>query len=112
MRPLQCLKNLTILWQAQTALAACVLLISGAMTSLAQAPMAPMPASTSSGAGDQNKQAMDQIAELRAQVAKLQAAQMSPSQKKPMAKPGMDMGPGKTMSMPMGDKGEMGAMPA
>ena len=116
MRPLQCLKNLTTLWQTQTALAACVLLISGVMTSLAQAPMAPMPASTTSVAGDQNKQAMDQIAELRAQVAKLQAAQVGPAQmspaKKPMAKPAMDMGAGKAMSMPMGDKGEMGAMPA
>ena len=98
-----------------------------ATTGFAQAPMPGMPAhaqNPKSVAVDQNKQLIDQIAELRAQVAKLQAASPSAeTSKKPMAMPGMGMpgmgmpgmgmpgmGAGKGMPM-MGDKGGMGAMP-
>lgn len=92
--------------QSSAILAACVLVLSGAM-SFAQAPMPPMSSQTQNavGTGDQNKQLIDQIAELRAQVAKLQAAvQPANDSKKSMAKPG------KGMPM-MEDKGEMAAMP-
>ena len=100
-------------------LGGCLLLLMGATTGLAQAPMPGMSAQThnpKSAAVDQNKQLIDQIAELRAQVAKLQAAAPSAeTSKKPMAMPGMGMpgmgmGAGKGMPM-MGDKGGMGAMP-
>ena len=95
--------------QSPAILAACVLVLSGAI-SFAQAPMPPMSSQTqnAAGTGDQNKQLMDQIAELRAQVAKLQATvQPASDGKKTMAKPGMNMGAGK--GMPMME--EMGAMP-
>ena len=109
MRPFQFSKNSADSPRRTPAIVtACVLLISGAITTFAQAPMAPMSPGAST-TGDQNKQLMDQIAELRAQVTKLQAAQMSPG-RKPMAKSGMSMG-SKPMAMPMmDDKGEMGGM--
>ena len=79
------------------------------MSSFGQVPMAPMPQNAT--ASGQNSQA-DQIAELRAQIAKLQAAmQQAGSKKRSDAMPGMKMGHGKAMNMPsMDDKGEMGAM--
>ena len=95
-------------------LSGCFLLLSGATASFAQAPMPAMPPqaqNSKSAAVDQNKQLMDQIADLRAQVAKLQAAAPpAGANKKPMAMPGMGMGGGKAMPM-MDDKSEMGAMP-
>lgn len=99
-------------------LGGCLLLLMGATTGLAQAPMPGMPAhaqNPKSVAVDQNQQMIDQIVELRAQVAKLQAAAPSAeTSKKPMGMPGMGMGAGKGMPM-MGDKagtgGGMGAMP-
>ena len=95
-------------------LGGCLLLLMGATTGFAQAPMPGMPAQTQnpkSAAVDQNKQLIDQIAELRAQVAKLQAAAPSAeTSKKPMAMPGMGMpGMGAGKGMPM--MGGMGAMP-
>ena len=96
--------------QSPAILAVCVLGLSGAM-SFAQAPMPPMSSQPQkAGTGDQNKQLIDQIAELRAQVAKLQATVQPGDGKKSMAKPAMNMGAGKGMPM-MEDKGEMGAMP-
>ena len=93
-------------------LGGCVLLLSGAMTRIAQASPEPQE-HPAAAAADQNKQLADEIAMLRAQIAKLQAAQNG-SNKKPMAKAGMPMattkGPGMGMGM-MDDKGETGAMP-
>ena len=62
---------------------------------------------------DQNKQLLDQIAELRAQVARLQTAvQQTAPGKKVAAKPGMNMPPAANKGMGMMDeKSEMG-MPA
>ena len=93
-------------------LGTCVLLFSGAITSFAQAPMPAMPQNATADAAGQGSQA-DQIAELRAQIAKLQAeSQRTGPGRKSTAKPGMKMGTGKAMNMPMmDDKGEMGAMP-
>ena len=94
-------------------LGGCVLLFSGAMTSVAQAAPEPQSQHATADPADQNKQLMDQIAELRAQIAKLQAAQNGPN-KKSTAKPGMPMGTtGTAKGLGMGmmdDKGEMGAM--
>ena len=62
--------------RASVVFGASILLFSSAMTSFSQAPMPPMgqPATT----GQNNKQLTEQIAELRAQVAKLQAAVQQP----------------------------------
>jgi Spy/CpxP family protein refolding chaperone len=62
---------------------------------------------------DQNKQLLDQIAELRAQVARLQVAvQQTAPGKRVAPKPGMNMPPAANKGMGMmDDKGEMG-MPA
>ena len=89
-----------------------VLVLLGAMTTFAQAPTEPQPQPATVNAVDQNNQLMDQIAELRAQVAKLQeAVQQTGPGKKPAAKRGMKMGPGKGMKMAMeDDKSEMGGM--
>ena len=116
-------------------LGASILLYSGAMTSFAQAPMAPMssmPQAAPANAGGQNKQLTDQIAELRAQVARLQAAvEQSGSGNKSDSTAGMAMGtpakskamggmaPASKAAMPagggmmgmMGDKGETNGMP-
>lgn len=90
-----------------------IFLFSGALSS-AQAPMRGME----QPAG-QNKQLAEQVADLRAQVAKLQAAvQQSGSGNKSNANSGMAMGTTKPKAMGgmgmgmgmMGDKGEMGGM--
>ena len=114
--------------QASALLGVSFFLLSGAISS-AQAPMPGMEQSSS-----QNKQLADQVADLRAQVAKLQAAvQQSGSGNRSSANSGMAMGTtakskgmgGMAMSgnaaMPagggmgmgmgmMGEKGEMGGM--
>ena len=112
------MKSLTLLKTARVRrprpaiLGACVLLFSGAMTSFAQPPMARMPQqpqNATADAGNQNSQA-EQIAELRAQIARLQASkEQTGSRKKSNAMPGMKMGTGKAKN---DDKGEMGATPA
>ena len=117
---------------------ASILMFSGAMTSFSQAPMAPMGQPGTANAGSQNKQLTDQIAELRGEVAKLQAAmQQSGAGNKSSANSGMAMGatrkskgmgamggvaPSGNAAMPsggggmgmgmMGEKGEMGGMSA
>ena len=99
----------------------CSLLFLGAMSMSAQAPMAPMGQPPAANGGGQNKQLTDQIAELRAQVAKLQAAQQQGGMaKKPMAVGmGMGMGMGEMGGMKPGmkpgmkdDQGEMAGMSA
>ena len=89
-------------------------LLVGGTAAFAQAPASTPPAQhTTADAADLNKQLLDQIAELRAQVAKLQAAvQQAAPGKEATPKPGMTMSPPakKGMSM-MDDKKEMG-MPA
>jgi len=63
-------------------------------------------------AAGQNKQMRDQIVELRAQIARLQAAvDQTGSGNKSNGGAGMPMGAAKGMAM-MGEKGEMGGMPA
>lgn len=99
--------------RASVVFGASILLFSSAMTSFSQAPMPPMgqPATT----GQNNKQLTEQIAELRAQVAKLQAAVQQPgSASMPTAGAAKGMGMmgemGGMMPGMMGDKGEMGGM--
>lgn len=114
-----------------------VLLCAGVITGYAQAPADPHAQhQAADSAGQSNQQMANQLAELRAQVAKLQAALQAGSGNKAVANPAMPMGgAGKTksmgpMGMPppaaqampsggpgmgmgmgmMGDKGEMGAM--
>ena len=96
-------------WRVSAVFGASVLLFSAAMTGYSQAPMSPMGQPPTTNARSQ-KQLTDQIAELRAQVAKLQAAvkQTGPG-KTSGASSGMPMGAGKGMGM-MGDRGEMGGM--
>ena len=115
MRSLTLLNTIGVRSLKPAILGGCVLLFSGAMTSVAHAATEPQSQHATADAADQNTQLLDQIAELRAQIAKLQAAQNGPN-KKSTAKPGMPMGttgttPGPGMGMMMGDKGEMGAMP-
>ena len=126
-------------WRMSGVLGASILFFSGAITGAAQAPMAPMssmPQPAPANAGGQNRQLTDQIAELRAQVARLQAAvEQSGSGNKSNSTAGMAMGtpaksktmggmaPAAQSAMPaggggmmgmmgmMGDKGEMGGMP-
>ena len=114
MRSLTLLKTTGARWPKSAIVGACVLLFSGAMTSFAQAPTTPQAQHAAGDAADQNNHMMEQIADLRAQVAKLQAAtQQNASSKKSNAATGMNMGTGKAMNMPvMEDKGEMGAMPS
>ena len=119
-------------YRASAVIGASILLFSGAMTSFSQAPADPHAQhAAADAAGQNNQQLMNQIAELRAQVAKLQAGgqQTSPSNK-PNANSGMPMGnaakskgmggmaPAGSAAMPsgggmmgmMGNKGEMGMM--
>lgn len=94
--------------RASAMLGASVLLFSGAMTSYAQAPADPHAQhATAAAAGQNNQQLMNQIAELRAQVARLQAAvQQTGPGNKSNANSGMPTGTaGKSRSM-----GAMGGM--
>lgn len=89
------------------------LMLCGGTAALAQTPASTPPAKHAMTDADQNKQLLDQIAELRAQVARLQAAvqQTGPGKKAP-AKRGMNMPPAPNKGMGMMDeKSEMG-MPA
>ena len=90
----------------------CAMLFLKVTPGIAQTPMAmPTPTQHAAGAADQNKTLAEQLADLRAQVARLQITQQSAPTKK-SAQPGMTMANGKEAGMPMtGDKGEMGAMP-
>ena len=91
----------------------CLFLVSVAIPSLAQTPSKTPPPHSMTDTGDQNRLLADQIAELRAQIANLQAAQQGMPAKDPAMKPGMKMGAGKPMGMGMmGDKGKMGGMPS
>lgn len=91
------------------------LLLTGATGAYAQTPAA-MPAAhqAATDPADQNKQLTAQIAELRAEVARLQAAiEQSGPAKKASPKPGMKMPPAPAKAKPMGmgmmdDKSEMG----
>ena len=90
-----------------------VLLLSGAVTSFAQAPMAPMGQPAAPSGADQNKQLADQVTELRAQMARLQAAvQQTGPGKAASPKSGMKMAPpaGKGMGM-MGEMPPAGSAP-
>ncbi len=87
-------------WASAT-FGASVLLFLGAMTSYAQAPADPHAQhTTAAAAGQNNQQLMNQIAELRAQLAKLQAAVQQ-------------TGPGNNSNansgMPMGNAGNSGS---
>ncbi len=93
--------------RATTVFCATMLMFPGAMTSFAQAPMAPMGRPAPANASSQNKQLTDQIAEMRAEIARLQAAvdQTGAGGKSKASQP-MPMGAGKGMGM----MGEMGGM--
>jgi len=105
MRPLMFLHPTGALWKVSAGFCLSVFLFSGATSGFAQTPTDPHAQHATGDPADQNRQLVDQIAELRAQVAKLQASmQQTASRKKSNATPGM------TMAM-MEDKGEMGAMP-
>lgn len=121
-------------WRASAAFGASVLLFSGAMTSYAQTPADPHAQHAKADAGGQsNQELMNQIAELRAQVARLQTAvQQTGPGNKASTNSGMPMGaarkskgmggmaPASNAAMPPGgggmgmddmdDKGEMGGM--
>ena len=81
-------------WKLSMTLGVSVLLFSGLMTSYAQAPADPHAQHPKADAsGQSNQQLMNQIEELRAQVAKLQSAvQQTGPGNKPIANPGMPMG--------------------
>ena len=83
-----------------------MLMFAGAMTGFSQAPMAPM----GSAAAGQNKQLTDQIAEMRAEIARLQAAVDQTGAGKSNAGGAMPMPAGKGKSKGMGMMGEMGGM--
>ena len=90
-----------------------LLFLLGGRAALAQAqasdPAAHRGMTDTSG---QNKELADQITELRAQVARLQAAvQQTQPGKKANAKPGMNMSPAAGKGMGMMGEGEMGKMP-
>ena len=68
------LTTITSPWQVSSVLRATFLIFCGAVSSFSQAPMAPMGRPAPATAGGQNKQLTDQIAEMRAEIAKLQAA--------------------------------------
>lgn len=112
MRSLSLLELNRARWPKSAILGACVFLMSGAMTSFAQPPMARMPQqpqNTTADDGNQNSKA-EQIAELRAQIARLQASkEQTGSRKKSNAMPGMKMTTGKAKN---DEKDEMGAMSA
>ena len=107
--------------RASSVLCTTMLMFAGANTASAQAPMAPMGRPAPANAAGQNKQLNDQITEMRAEIARLQAAvDQKGMGGQSKSKPPMAMGSGKGMSMmegemggmkPMkGDMAEMGAM--
>ena len=69
------LNTIRVPWRASVVCGASILLFLGGTNSFSQSPMSSMgqPTPTNTG-GQNNKQLKDQIVELRAQVAKLQAA--------------------------------------
>ena len=78
------------------------------ITTFSQTPMAPMgPAANAAG---QNKQLTDQISEMRAEIARLQAAVDQNGASKSNAGAAMPMPAGKAKGMGMGMMGEMGGM--
>ena len=99
-----------------SALRATILIFCGAVTGFSQAPMAPMGRPAPANTGAQNKQLADQIAEMRAEIARLQAAvDQIGTGNKSNASPPMPMGAKKGMGMMQGMKsmeGEMGGMGA
>ena len=98
-------------WRLCSVFCATMLMFPGAMTSFAQAPMVPMGPAATNAAG-QNKQLTDQIAEMRAEIARLQAAvdQTGAGKAKGGAAMPMPAGKGKGKGMGMGMMGEMGGM--
>ena len=85
------------------------MLFSGALASFSQAPVAPMGQPSTDDA-NQNKQMRDQLAELRSQVARLQATvEQTGSRTKSNPKSGMPKSAAKGMGM-MGDGCGMGSM--
>ena len=114
MRSRAVLKSRTVFSNATTILGVSVLLLTGGTAAFAQAPAAdPSAQHAMTDPADQNKQLIAQIAELRAEVARLQAAvQQSGPGKKATPKSGMNMTPAGAKGMgTMDDKSEMG-MPA
>ena len=114
MRSRALLKSREVFSGATSILGISVLLLTGGTTAFAQAPATNPPAQHAmTDPADQNRELTAQIAELRAEVARLQAAvQQSGPGKKATPKSGMNMtpAPAKGMGM-MDDKSEMG-MPA
>lgn len=103
------LKNVWAPSKGTAILGVSVLILLGGTAAFAQAPMPAMAQPATTNAADQNKQLTDQITDLSAKVARLQAAlqQTGPGKKKP----GMKMAaPAKGMGM-MDDKSEMGMPP-
>lgn len=99
-------------WRASSALCAAVVMFAGAGTSLSQTPMAPMGRPAPANSGSQSKQLADQIAEMRAEIAKLQAAvdKTGVGNKSNSSQP-MPMGSGKSMGMMDGEmSGKMQGM--
>ena len=89
-------------WRASAVFGASVLLFSGAVTSSAQAPKDPHAQhATTDAAGQNNQQLVNQIAELRAKVAKLQAA---------VQQTGAGKQSGGNSGMPAGTAGKSGGM--
>ena len=92
--------------RASAVLVASIFLITGAVYVSAQVPMPPMGQPATTNTAGQNRQLRDQIVELRAQVARLQAAvEQTGAGNGLMATPGMPAGVKK-----MGMMGEMGGM--
>lgn len=113
MRSRTVLMSRNVCFSVTAILGVSALMLCGGAAAFAQAPASAPPAQHAMADADQNKQLLDQIAELRAQVAKLQTAvqQTGPGTKVP-AKPGMNMPPAPNKGMGMMDeKSEMG-MPA
>lgn len=109
--------------RASSVLCTTILMFAGANTASAQAPMAPMGRPAPANAAGQNKQLNDQITEMRAEIARLQAAvDQKGMGGQSKSKPPMAMGSGKGMRMMEGEMGgmkpmkddmdEMGSMPA
>lgn len=95
-------------WRVSSAFWSTILMFCGAVTTFSQPPMAPMGRPAPATTGVQNKQLADQIAEMRAEIARLQAAvDQTGTGNGTNASPPMQMGAKKSMGM-MG--GEMGGM--